>query len=609
MGSYRRVGKTFGRAAGLMLLFGTACLPASAQHAAHRPKPAAKSAGIPLGQPTPAFTLNDADGKPHTLGETRGNRAVLCFFCGCEPCHAFARLWGQMQQSGALAANAAAPNAGRDAAPRTLVVFIGSADALKRFAAETGLAEKETLLLPDPQMRVVNRYRAVPCPRLFVLDAAGKLRYTNDHREDAPPKAPAALLVSRVADALQKMPAVPGHAKSGASGAVPIHAQIRPAHFFRTGRGLRTENSLRFVPDRGTTALSPMEWQCDVGLLDRRRTPTLRRIFTLQNGGMTPVLVERLQTSCGCATVLAGQGGKARKMPLTLAPGESAAVEVEMALNNISPGAFEKYVWAYLPNETEPAATLRLVGVLHTEASLAPLRLDFGRKSAGTSAALPLTLTLDARLLEKFGGKPPRLVSSNPDVTVRADTAEPQTLTGDGQTVVRLPYVVTLSEKARLGMAAGTISLVPLVPESGKGARQGGRNPAESPAVEATFAAEVAGEVTAVPATLLFGTTPQGRAITRTLRLRARSAELLRGIVAEESRPFFSLRFGEIVERNAAGEAASEGELPRFSRTVEVVVSGKAPAGVLQTEITLRLANGQRLVVPLLAYVLSRARP
>ena len=155
----------------------------------------------------PAFTLKDVDGASHTLAEYRGRPVVLCFACGCRWCHEFGTEWAQMQRTGVLtdAAGQTDPTAVPTSKPPvTLVVFMGDAAAARAYAASAGLDLKQTVLLPDADFKVTRLYHAMPCPRLYVMDGAGLLRYVNRHADDAPQKAAAALLVARTIDGLRR---------------------------------------------------------------------------------------------------------------------------------------------------------------------------------------------------------------------------------------------------------------------------------------------------------------------------------------------------------------------------------------------------------------------
>jgi len=81
------------------------------------------------------------------------------------------------------------------------VVYSGEAGDARAFRAQTGLVP-QTVLLPDPQDRVTSLYGVTVCPRVFVLDPQGRLRYTNDEPGADPAQVPAATLVSRIVTTL-----------------------------------------------------------------------------------------------------------------------------------------------------------------------------------------------------------------------------------------------------------------------------------------------------------------------------------------------------------------------------------------------------------------------
>jgi len=176
------------------------CIPAIAAlvlaaSAVGAPKPTPPSAG---GNPRLAtalpFTLTDSLGQQRTLKSFRGKPVALFFYCGCTWCHKCARLWGQMQKGGALDSTHST----------TLVVFQGDAAMSKAFLSETGLDPTRTVVLPDPSLDTTLKYHAETCPRIFILDPAGKIRYTNNHADDAPRKGPETLIIGNTVSALQQ---------------------------------------------------------------------------------------------------------------------------------------------------------------------------------------------------------------------------------------------------------------------------------------------------------------------------------------------------------------------------------------------------------------------
>ncbi len=165
-------------------------------------KTAAKAKATEHAAPAANFTLADEDGKPRRLSDYRGRPVALYFFCGCRWCHNCARIWGQMQRTGALTPASSPAAAGH--APITVVVFAGDAKETRQFEAETGLDPAGTVMLPDADMHVTEDYDAEPCPRVFIVNPAGLVVYTNDHADDAAREAPEKVIAFRAMTALRK---------------------------------------------------------------------------------------------------------------------------------------------------------------------------------------------------------------------------------------------------------------------------------------------------------------------------------------------------------------------------------------------------------------------
>jgi hypothetical protein len=168
---------------------------------------ASADTALPENKIAPAFTLKDVEGTSHTLAEYRGRSLVILFACGCQWCHAFGTEWAQMQRSGVLLDAVGQNESGAPAPsrpPLTLVVYMGEAAAARAYAASEGLDLEQTVLLTDADYKVTRQYHALPCPRLYVLDDKGLLRYVNHHADDAPQKAAASLLVAKTIDGLRR---------------------------------------------------------------------------------------------------------------------------------------------------------------------------------------------------------------------------------------------------------------------------------------------------------------------------------------------------------------------------------------------------------------------
>lgn len=145
------------------------------------------------GDLAPALTVIDTEGRAFTLAATHGHPVALLFFCGCPWCAEAARLWGHLQRSGALPPDT-----------QTVVIFDGDAAAVRAFASANKLDLSRTTLLPDPDNRLTEDvYKVTSCPRVFALDPAGMILYTNSHADDQPRVAPAKTLTRRMQTALK----------------------------------------------------------------------------------------------------------------------------------------------------------------------------------------------------------------------------------------------------------------------------------------------------------------------------------------------------------------------------------------------------------------------
>lgn len=219
------------------------------------PAPHASSGGRGEGLPrdggaAPPFTLLDASGRKRTpLTEFRGRPVALFFFCGCSWCADVAREWAALQRGGALlpseppsvpparkatgkpAKKAARPAASpiAPAAPITVLVYQGTAQEGEALALQAGLDPAQTVLLPDPDLRITGVYQADPCPRVLVIDTRGIVRYVNRGPDDKPREAPAALIAARSLGALRLI-------ATGAAGTAKRAPAPRPPTTSKTRR-------------------------------------------------------------------------------------------------------------------------------------------------------------------------------------------------------------------------------------------------------------------------------------------------------------------------------------------------------------------------------------
>lgn len=160
--------------------------------AAPSPAPAAGGKAI-------AFKAADTSGRAWKPSDAAGRKLTLFFFCGCDACHRVARQWAALQGQGVV------DQADAKRAPLTVVVFAGDASAARAFAGQTRLSAK-TRLIADPDMTFSGLYRSQVCPRVFVVDPSGEIRYTNDSTDDAPQQHDEDRIVLKALKALRSEP-------------------------------------------------------------------------------------------------------------------------------------------------------------------------------------------------------------------------------------------------------------------------------------------------------------------------------------------------------------------------------------------------------------------
>jgi peroxiredoxin len=126
-----------------------------------------------VGRTAPDFELPPAGGgAPIRLSSMRGQPVLLCFFCGCGDCEA--------------AAKRLAPEASTMRARMVAVVENArqlQPDRIARFRQVTGFSGP---VLADSGGVVTHRYRSMSCPRIWLLDRDGMIRYRNLDPHDSP---------------------------------------------------------------------------------------------------------------------------------------------------------------------------------------------------------------------------------------------------------------------------------------------------------------------------------------------------------------------------------------------------------------------------------------
>lgn len=336
--------------------------------------------------------------------------------------------------------------------------------------------------------------------------------------------------------------------------------------------------------------------------------PVVQHTFALRATNEA-IQVTRLSPSCHCVgAVLAGK--EKTSLPLTFAPGEETSVSVSINLSELRPGAFTKSVLVYAkksPDSSEflwkqltvrgnllPAVSFAPEGGANTNLFVLPLgTVDLSASAAGGMPGAILAATLDPRLLS--GGSKaelPPLVSSNPGIQAKR--------LPDGGTKGTIRYRVFVAPDAPIGSLVGTISFAPSATDKSVRA-------AAWRSASLVVTGEVVGDITARPQVVAFGLEPQaegsrikstieGQPFSRTVTLTGKDAATFEGVKVESDNPNVTAGVLTITK-------------PTAERTLVISLAPSAAKRVaengpafLQARVTVRLANGQRLILPVSAF-------
>lgn len=107
-------------------------------------------------------------------------------------------------------------------------------------------------------------------------------------------------------------------------------------------------------------------------------------VFRFQNGGDSPLIIDRVRSSCGCTAALLSA--------TSLAPGEVGEVRTSFDSNRFS-GEVVKTVYLYTNDTAQSMAQLNLRGTVVREIELNPGQLDLGSLTPGTLREAKVALT------------------------------------------------------------------------------------------------------------------------------------------------------------------------------------------------------------------------
>jgi hypothetical protein len=387
---------------------------------------------------------------------------------------------------------------------------------------------------------------------------------------------------------------------------------------------------LTVVAIDGVKAEEPGVGKLDFGAVDSLQNAKVEHDFILRNDTREPITIGRLQPTCGCTSVLMGEGNETTK---TLAPGEEVKARVSIDITRFR-GPIHKAVRAFGPDNTL-LATMDITADVQGVVNFSSRQIDFGTVNFGTPASQPLIMTLSPSV--PLTGALPKLVSSNPHVVITpmagkgANASAAMAKAGAAQN--ERYYSVAVSPKAPIGQLSATLSFdLPPATETAVAPTAGqpttdvgdGHSQVKIKAVGALdsgliaalrgtvviVTADVVGRIAASPSMVVFGNAVEA---TRQVTLTSASAAILKKLKIRSASPWITARLLSTKEKKqaknvshpvpVAGDAGTGNESARATATLEVTLSPKAPVGTLETQLHILTADGEDLSLPVLAEV------
>lgn len=349
---------------------------------------------------------------------------------------------------------------------------------------------------------------------------------------------------------------------------------------------------LTVVAGNGVVSEQPSVGKLDVGAVDALSTPKVEKDFVLRNDRQAPITIGRLQPTCGCTSVLLGEGTETTK---TLAPGEEVKVRMSVDVSRFH-GPIHKAVRAYAADGATLLASMELDANIQDPVTLSTRQIDFGRLKFGDEPSFPLDITLSPR----FATLPtPQLVSSSKDIivtpievktTIPAATqdAPKQDATAAAASAPPMQhYRVSLAKNAAIGPLNATLSLVQ--PQK-SGALQTPEELLVSNALQTTMVAivgEVVGKVSLTPRMVVFGKTQN----TQEVSIKGIAPAQQKKVKVSSSNSFVKTRW--ITLKTTSADTS----------TLELSLDPKTPPGALEAQITVTAPDGERLILPVLAEI------
>lgn len=320
----------------------------------------------------------------------------------------------------------------------------------------------------------------------------------------------------------------------------------------------------------------------DFGRITTLDTVPLEHTFVVRQIGQRPITLEKIRTSCPCTRAWI-EG--VVSLPTVLAPNQEFGVHVAVDPMQLPTGAISRAVFLFTRGQAAPAVQLVMQGTLDPAAIFSPAVTDFGRiTNPQATVPMAVVVTLDPRLLRS--GRPPRLVSSDPNVRVipQDELVSPaQNRAAGREAGNRRTYWVLLSPNHPAGLLNETLSIVPEL-----GNAFGRDGPSFGAAV---IVGEIIGPLSASPEALILSGPTTSQETKRLIRVTCTAPALLKGLAVTCSSSFITAHV-MAKTADALANTGSEG------RTIEVVISPRTPVGTLKAKLRMEARGRVLLCVP-----------
>lgn len=229
-----------------------------------------------------------------------------------------------------------------------------------------------------------------------------------------------------------------------------------------------------------------------------RAGETISHLFVLRNDTSKEVIIQRIQASCGCLTLLLGSGGKAG-MP-HLAPGATTLLKVSLETSRlgdmlVSP-QLHKQVQVFVTGQPVPAAVLDIEGRLSNGVVFDPNEVEFGSVDESRGAERVVQVIYEAG--RYVPGKTRLAAPQGADVRVLPMESDAE---GSGAVESRIVrrYRVLLPPHTPIGLVSGRLIVEALTPDTSKRSHTHDLPPG------ILYTGQVHGGVSARPSLVFFG--------------------------------------------------------------------------------------------------------